>query len=147
MNSKLPVLFAVTALALLGVQSPAEAEVRRFLYCATPDGAQKEGKSGTGIVIFDIDKGHGGEDSLQRLQARHAALPRTPEVRTGGGGRHLYFRYPGMMLRNRTGLAPGLDLRAEGGYVVAPPSLHPSGQHYTWAEAAHIDAGGASRGS
>ena len=38
--------------------SSTSAEVRRYLYCATPDGAQAQGKSGTGIVIFDIDNGH-----------------------------------------------------------------------------------------
>jgi hypothetical protein len=53
-------------------------------------------------------------------------------VTTGGGGHHLYFRHPGGSVRNRAGLAPGLDLRADGGYVVAPPSLHPSGRHYAW---------------
>ncbi len=36
----------------------APAEVRRFLYCASPDGAQVRGKSGTGLLVFDIDHGH-----------------------------------------------------------------------------------------
>ncbi|MEN8185441.1 MAG: bifunctional DNA primase/polymerase, partial [Myxococcota bacterium] len=61
-----------------------------------------------------------------------SALPHTVEAQTGGGGRHLYFAHPDGELRNRVGLAPGLDLRGDGGLVVVPPSLHPSGGRYRW---------------
>ena len=54
------------------------------------------------------------------------------EARTGGGGRHLYFRHPGGTVHNKVGLAPGIDLRGDGGLVVAPPSLHRSGRRYRW---------------
>lgn len=52
------------------------------------------------------------------------AAPRTARARTGGGGSHLYFRYPaGPAVANSASfLGPGLDVRGEGGYVVAPPS-------------------------
>lgn len=54
----------------------------------------------------------------------------------GGGGRHLYFRHPGGDFVNRAGIRPGIrpgiDLRGDGGYVVAPPSIHPSGRPYLW---------------
>ena len=51
-----------------------------------------------------------------------------------GGGYHLYFRYPEERIASRAGLLPGVDVRADGGYVVAPGSLHHSGAVYTWVE-------------
>ena len=47
-------------------------------------------------------------------------------------GRHLYFAHPGGLTQNRAGLAQGIDLRGDGGYIVAPPSIHPSGRLYGW---------------
>jgi hypothetical protein len=61
-------------------------------------------------------------------------MPTTVECRTGGGGRHLYFAHPGGLIRNKVGLVPGVDLRGDGGYVVAPPSVHSSGVRYLWVE-------------
>lgn len=84
------------------------------------------------LVVVDVDPAHGGADSLARLEPVHGALPRTVAASTGGGGWHFYFRHPGGVLRNRVGLAAGIDLRGDGGYVVAPPSLHPSGRRYMW---------------
>lgn len=92
------------------------------------------------LAVLDVDVGHGGHESLDELERRHGPLPRTVEARTGGGGRHLYFAWAAGELRNRTGIAPGLDLRAEGGLVVAPPSLHVSGRRYEW-ESARDPAG------
>lgn len=86
----------------------------------------------SGLVVLDVDPRHGGIASLARWERQHGALPHTIEAQTGGGGRHLYFAHPGGQLRNRVGLAPGLDLRGDGGLVVAPPSLHPSGGCYRW---------------
>jgi hypothetical protein len=86
----------------------------------------------SGLVVLDVDPQHGGADSLARIEHAHGPLPRTAEVATGGGGRHLYFRHPGGTLHNRAGLRPGLDVRADGGCVVAPPSVHPSGRRYAW---------------
>ncbi len=85
------------------------------------------------LVVLDIDASHGGLQSLAALEAEHGALPPTVEAVTGGGERHLYFARQAPALRNRAGLRPGIDLRAEGGSVVAPPSLHPSGRRYAWA--------------
>ncbi len=89
------------------------------------------------LVVLDVDPGHGGEESLLDLERRHAPLPDTVEAITGGGGRHLYFRHPGRFCPNRVGIAPGIDLRGDGGYVVAPPSLHPSGRRYLWEVSHH----------
>jgi hypothetical protein len=84
------------------------------------------------LVVLDVDPRHGGERSLAELEREHGSLPRSLEAATGGGGRHVYFRHPGGVVRNRVGLAPGLDVRGDGGLVVAPPSVHPSGRRYAW---------------
>jgi hypothetical protein len=84
------------------------------------------------LVVLDIDPQHGGDDGLAALERRHGPLRPTVEVATGGGGRHFYFQAPGGEIRNRAGLAPGVDLRGDGGYIVAPPSIHPSGRPYRW---------------
>ncbi len=86
----------------------------------------------SGLAVLDVDLGHGGDETLAELERRHGKLPETVEAITGGGGRHLYFRYPDRALSSRVGIAPGLDVRADGGLVVAPPSLHPSGRRYVW---------------
>ena len=111
---------------------PSEAEVRAW-YARWPEaGVGIVTGSVSGLVVLDVDPQHGGEATLAPLTARHGALPATVEAATGGGGRHLYFRAPDDPLRSRVGLMPGLDLRADGGLVVAPPSRHPSGRRYTW---------------
>ena len=86
----------------------------------------------SGLVVLDVDPRHGGEESLKILEREHGSLPRTVEVITGGGGRHVYFMHPGGTVRNRVGIAPGIDLRGDGGCIAAPPSVHPSGNHYQW---------------
>jgi hypothetical protein len=86
----------------------------------------------SGIVVLDVDPRHGGADSLADVEHAAGPLPATVEATTGGGGRHLYFRHPGPVTSNRVGLRPGLDLRGDGGCVVAPPSIHHSGKHYVW---------------
>jgi len=86
----------------------------------------------SGLVVLDVDPQHGGDESLNQFIREHGPLPHTVESRTGGGGRHVYFSYPSGVVRNKVGLAPGIDVRAEGGCVVAPPSVHSSGKAYTW---------------
>lgn len=86
----------------------------------------------SGLVVLDIDPKHGGDESLAALERRHGPLPETLVARTGGGGQHRYFAHPGGVVRNRAGLAQGIDVRGDGGYVVAPPSRHPSGGVYAW---------------
>jgi hypothetical protein len=89
--------------------------------------------TGKGLLVLDIDAKHGGLESLAQLEVQHGPLPMTPTVATGGGSRHYYFRLPdGVMVGNRAGVAAGIDVRSDGGYVVAPPSLHASGQRYEW---------------
>ena len=78
----------------------------------------------SGLVVLDVD-GPEGEESLKDLP-----IPATVAVKTRRG-RHLYFRHPGYLVRNFVGRRPGLDLRADGGFVVAPPSKHAEGE-YQW---------------
>jgi hypothetical protein len=86
----------------------------------------------SGLVVLDVDPKHNGDVSLRRMEQEHGPLPQTVEAFTGGGGRHIYFAHPGDTIPNKVGLAPGIDLRGDGGCVVAPPSLHPSGRYYAW---------------
>jgi len=89
----------------------------------------------SGLVVLDIDARHGGDRSLSELELAHGPLPTTVEALTGGGGRHLYFMHPRGVVHNRVGVVPGVDLRGDGGCVVAPPSVHPTGTLYAWAPA------------
>lgn len=97
----------------------------------------------SGLVALDIDPRHEGDDHLTELEAQHGKFPETVEVLTGGGGRHLYFQYPDgeTHLKNATNFLGwrGIDIRADGGYVVAPPSLHSSGREYHWEVSSHPD--------
>jgi hypothetical protein len=96
----------------------------------------------SGLVVLDVDMRYGGEASLERLEATCDRLPTTLIAHSGGGGRHLYFRHPGQPIPNSTHLGgyAGLDVRGDGGYIVAPPSLHQSGQRYVWEDASHPPA-------
>jgi hypothetical protein len=86
----------------------------------------------SGLVVLDVDPRHGGDQSLRALEREHGALPKTLEAISGGGGRHVYFAHPGGDVRNRVGIAPGIDLRGDAGCIVVPPSIHPSGRRYRW---------------
>ncbi|GAA0439417.1 hypothetical protein Aca07nite_49040 [Actinoplanes capillaceus] len=76
------------------------------------------------LAVVDIDPRNGG--AIDR-----GLMPATRAVRTGSGGWHLYYRHPGGTLAAKLRDHPGVDIKADGGYVVAPPSIHPStGQPY-----------------
>lgn len=87
----------------------------------------------TGLAVLDVDPRHGGDKTLAALVAECAPLPEGPHVFTGGGGDHYYFLHPGGSVPVAHGFRPGLDLQADGAYVVAPPSPHASGGSYSWA--------------
>jgi len=92
------------------------------------------------IVVIDVD-GPEGERALASLIAQHGPLPETLESRTGrlDGGRQLFFAANGYTIRNSAGkLVQGLDVRGQGGYVVAPRSIHPSGKQYEWIRTAGV---------
>lgn len=101
----------------------------------------------SGVFVFDVDAtapkdgGMTGPEALAALVETHGPLPATLRARTGSGA-HYYFRMPsGVELANRAritvrGQRTGLDVRADGGYVVAPPSIHPNGSAYVWEQGA-----------
>jgi hypothetical protein len=87
------------------------------------------------VVVIDTDPRHGGDRALAELENKHAKLPPTWHVATGGGGQHIYFAAPPRRapIKNSVGqLGAGIDVRGLGGYVIAPPSRHISGQQYRW---------------
>lgn len=86
----------------------------------------------SGLVVLDVDPRHGGNESLRKLERKRGRLPKSVESITGGGGRHVYFSHPGGTVHNRTNIEPGIDLRGDGGCIVTPPSVHPSGKRYRW---------------
>jgi hypothetical protein len=95
---------------------------------AIPTGEQ------TGLVVLDIDmdlaKGKNGEASLSNLTAKYGQLPSTTEVRTPRGGRHIYFKHPGGKVASRSNHpASNLDIRADGGYILIPPSRTCHGEY------------------
>ena len=94
--------------------------------------------SASGLIVIDEDldedKGLNGYREVSAWEDVHGALPDTVRVITGRGGAHLYFKYDGSDIKNRAGLLDGVDVRGEGGYVVAPPSMHPNGTEYQWEE-------------
>jgi hypothetical protein len=86
------------------------------------------------VFVVDVDD-DGGEHALLKLRV----LPNTVEAITARG-RHVYFRMPATGdIRNSAGkIAPHIDVRGTGGYVLAPPSIHPSGRRYCWSvDSAH----------
>lgn len=84
--------------------------------------------------VLDVDVKSGGEDSYRYLLNQHGALPETLEQETGGGGRHILFAMPDFPVRNSASvIAPGIDVRGVGGYIVVPPSIHPETRRaYDW---------------
>jgi len=133
--------------------------VRRGLYEATTDGRKIRGwwrkwrsanlgiatGAGSGIAVIDIDL----PDALSSLAQLAGKLDVTLTGLTGGGGVHLIYRCSDENLGNSAGRLPGIDedlpgidLRGNGGYIVAPPSDHRCGSSYEWlnADAEVVDA-------
>jgi hypothetical protein len=96
----------------------------------------------TGIIfwVLDVDPRNGGDDSLWGLVGKNEALATTFQQMTGGGGRQYFYVMPDQMkIGCHNGLWPGIDVKGEGGYVVVPPSIHPSGVEYAWDGLDRID--------
>jgi putative DNA primase/helicase len=86
------------------------------------------------LVVLDVD-GPAGEETLAKLERKFGSLPPTCRVETGKG-KHIYFRYPENIAKVKSVARKklGLDVRGDGGYVIAPPSAHESGRRYTFSE-------------
>lgn len=80
----------------------------------------------SGIVGVDVDS-----ETARDALALHGEMPKTPQVKTSHGW-HYYFKHPGEHVGNRVGFIPGVDFRGDGGALIAPPSVHPSGAVYEW---------------
>ena len=80
----------------------------------------------SGVLVLDVD---GAEGEAELRKRGHEP---TPMVRTASGGLHLYFKHPDRHVRTGIRVAPGLDVKAAGGYVVAPPSVGANGRLYEW---------------
>jgi hypothetical protein len=86
----------------------------------------------SGVWVLDVD-GEAGLAALADLEEKQGALPETVCQQTGGGGRQFFFCLNGERVHNRAKVSGRpIDVRGDGGYVVVPPSIHPSGQPYTW---------------
>jgi len=97
------------------------------------------GPSNLFVLDIDIKKDedgnikHNGFIELERLLDQHGSLPDTLISQTGGGGRHYFFRSSEGGAKDSAGkIAPAIDVRCNSGYVVAPPSLHETGNEYCW---------------
>jgi putative DNA primase/helicase len=92
--------------------------------------------TGGGFFVVDVDPRNAGDETLADLERKHGQLPETVRARTGGGGSHIFFRMPpGVSIRCRSpvsDLTPGIDLKAIGGFIVAPGSRHISGGEYVF---------------
>ncbi len=87
--------------------------------------------TGNGLVVLDVD----GPQGRAAIRGLHVPLTVTAQSGRDGGGYHVYLRASaGVRLVNRSGALPGVDLKTDGGYVVAPPSMHATGRRYTWGE-------------
>jgi hypothetical protein len=82
----------------------------------------------SGIVVIDIDPGA----EIAELCDEHGQFPETVEADTGRGGMHLIFARSAPVRNSAGRLAPHVDVRGDGGYIVAAPSLHASGKRYAW---------------
>lgn len=84
------------------------------------------------VLVIDVDPRNGGEDALENLEQRFGRLPDTVEQLSGGGGRHIVLRLPEGTRPKSGKLGAGLDVKTATGYIVAEPSVHPSGRQYGW---------------
>jgi hypothetical protein len=92
----------------------------------------------SGFWALDLDEKRGGCEWRREQERIRGDLPVTPIQLTGGGGEHYLFSLPRHVeIRNRVAIAPGVDVRGEGGYIVVAPSIHPNGRGYFWEACRH----------
>ncbi len=88
----------------------------------------------SGLVVIDVDVRNGGAKTWAELTTQYGdGISRTVAANTGGGGRHFFYRRGWKPIKSAGGLlGPGVDVKSEGGYIILPPSVHPSGRPYAW---------------
>jgi putative DNA primase/helicase len=87
------------------------------------------------IVVFDIDPRHGGDISWKKLITPYEPIAPTTTCKTGGGGFHYYYQLDREVGNRQLSAYPGVDIRANGGQVLIPPSINGTGGKYTWVHA------------
>lgn len=115
-------------------EATTDADQIRNWWAATPGANIGIACGKSGLLAIDLDVRTGGLVSMAALDERHGPLPPTVEAITPTNGRHLIFKQPAFGVGNRVGAWPGIDVRADNGYVVVPPSIHPNGKQYEWRE-------------
>ena len=95
--------------------------------------AIRTGAASGGVWVLDVDEGA----SLRALEAEHGALPSTRTSQSSRGF-HLWFRSSAPIQCSDSRVAPGLDVKGDGGSIIAPPSVHPDGTTYRWVTDAPI---------
>ncbi len=106
------------------MRKPTKDEVENWFFELNPTGIAIITGEISGVVVLDVEK----DADISGLD-----IPETPTVKTGGGGWHYYFKHPGnIKLQNVIRIKPSMDFKADGGYVIAPPSQHQSGGRYEW---------------
>ena len=88
----------------------------------------------SGLIALDIDTKSNGFESLEVLENTFEEVPETLTAVTGSKGNHIFFKHPGKHIKTRAGIQEGVDFRGDGGYVIAAPSLHISGDPYYWVD-------------
>ncbi len=89
----------------------------------------------SGVVVLDVDPRNGGAESFYQLQEKYGKIPVTTSQKTGGQGSHFIFEYPkGKSVSNATNLGgfSGIDIKADGGYILLPPSKTKT--DYSWVD-------------
>jgi hypothetical protein len=87
--------------------------------------------SGIWVLDIDVKPDTNGAAELAKLERANGALPVTLTASTPSGGTHYYFQFD-EGIRNRGSLESGIDVRGEGGYVIAPGSVREDGCYYDW---------------
>jgi hypothetical protein len=104
------------------------AEIKR-LWAVNPEANVAVACAASGLVVLEIDKPNGGNETVASLSTQLGKLPKTFEVRTGDGQRQLYFQADATM-RFKEELGPNVKIKHD--YVLAPLSIHPSGNRNRW---------------
>ena len=90
----------------------------------------------SGFDAIDIDPRHLGDETWQWVQNEFGTLPDTPIALTGGGGTHILIKHSGK-LHSQNNILTGIDIKANGGYILVEPSNHISGSNYVWELSSH----------
>jgi hypothetical protein len=105
---------------------PSAEQINRW-WAAWPDAnpAVITGKI-SNIIVLDLDAKH-------NRSSKEFQIPPTVCAKSGNNGEHFFFRYPGVPIESKSAIAgPGVDIRADGGYILLSPSINETGGMYEW---------------